>query len=79
MSANFSENYLKVKKYFRLKMIETMSKPKKSSSNPHREKYYKIQIHCDACNRSYNKVQWYKHYKTKKHKKNLEKLNKMPN
>lgn len=55
---------------------EILPMPKKTSHNINRAKYYKIQIHCEACQRTYNKVQWYKHYKTKKHKRNLLKIKK---
>ena len=54
--------------------MSIIEKSQTNKHNPNRAKYYKIQIHCNACNRSYNKVQWYKHYKTKKHKKNVEKM-----
>ena len=55
-------------------MSEIISIRKKPPSNPYRVKYYDIQKYCKACHRSCNQVQWYKHYKTKKHKKNLEKI-----
>ena len=38
--------------------------------------YSNIKRFCEACNHTYKQSHWKRHLKTKKHKKNLEKLNK---
>lgn len=70
------KTYQNIKEYKQYYYLKNKKKYSINSKKNH-EKYLKKNVTCEACKRDYNQIQFWKHSKTKKHKKNLEKYNKI--